>query len=309
MFLMISGLSLFSCSTIEEDLADCDETVEISYQYLKGGQNRFGTDVSSMDLFIFDEQGYYVGRWNENDNSKFSPDYKMSLKLPPGTYSFIAWGGLKNNDYTIMDADQSTAMPTLPVVGQTKIEEMLLRVRESNLREVDYRPSDLFYGDVLTYTLPDMKPGVPSQLVIDLDKFTKQVDVKINGVTSDDVTAYLTSPNGRYTFLDDYEAPNVGIKYMPIVEDQINDLYSSTFHTLRMSFGREIKLTVWDNKTNSEIFVADILEDYIRKIPEYSTQAAIDAEDYFLIEIWLDPFLQFTVKVNGWVVSNSITDF
>ena len=313
LILFAAVLCPFSCDLAEDD-SDCFENMEITFRFTKNGQDRFGVEVSSIDLFVFDERGLYVGRWVEHDNTKFATGtYKMVIPLRAGTYSCVAWGGMKNGHYLLYDTDHRTPET---VAGETGMDYMLLRARDgSRAREIDYRPTDLFYGNAPGIVLDKRLPGSKTEVVIDLVKNSKQVDFRITGLplptranrfTNIDVA--LASANGGYTFMNDYETPPTTTIYNAVNADTDADgVYYSTVHTFRMNFGREIALKVLNMENNEEIISADLLEDFISKAPQYRTQAAIDAEDYFLVEIMLDSALGFSVIVNGWEVNTSGT--
>ena len=288
---------------------------------MKNGQDRFGVEVSSIDLFVFDEHGYFVGKWSEPDNSKFATGtYKMIIPLPPGVYNFVTWGGMKNSQYTLFDQGQNSTVTSEPIVGKTHMNNMFIEAKDGSLAgEIDYEPLRLFFGDKLSVDLNSKQQvgsGTTTRIVIDLVKNSKQVDLKITGLPLPtrankftNIDIYLTSANAGYTFENAYETPDRTVKYTPTNEDtDANNVYYSTLHTFRMTFGRAIVLTIRNKERNDNILVADILEEFIRKIPQYSTQAGIDAEDYFLIEIVLNPYVSVEVKVNGWDVNESQTD-
>ena len=314
LLILISAICFSACNVAEDD-SDCLESMEITFRFMKNGQDRFGVEVSSIDLFVFDEHGYFVGKWSENDNSKFATGtYSMVVPLPSGTYNCVAWGGLKNNHYALFDQDQSLTNASNPIVGETNIADMLLEVRDgSKAREVDYTPTNLFFGDKLNVDLNKRQQGSKTSVVIDLVKNSKQVDLKITGLPLPtkankftNIDIWLASANGGYTFRNEYETPDRTVEYTPVSEDaDVNNVYYGTMHTFRMTFGRPIVLTVRNNEKSEDIVVADILEEYIRKTAQYSTQAAVDAEDYFLIELVLDPYMSVSVKINGWNVNAS----
>lgn len=293
---------------VAEDMSDCYETLSVTFKFTKDGQDRFGTDVSSIALFVFDHGGVFVGQWNENDQSKLVNGYTMTLPLPEGTYNLVAWGGIKGEEYTVYNT--GTASPEL-TVGQTNLNDLLVRLLATD-NVVSTIPTDQFYGSQFNVAL--VKGG--GTTIIDLTKNTNQLKLTILGLPSSTTRAAdrfalgFTSPNGSSNFHNAMHTQASTYQYAMQNQHspQAGDLRAD-IHTMRMVFGNGHRFSIWDNDANRQFYAADLLEDYIRKLPEFSTQAGVDANDVYEITIQFDydedsAELGVAVTVNGWVVEN-----
>lgn len=310
------------CS-VSENEDDCEENLEITFRFMKQGQDQLGSEVSSLDLFAFDLNGRFVGRWTETDNSKFKGNYKMKLSLPRGTYNFIAWGGLQDNAYLICKRGSEDSGSSRLEKGRTRIEELLIRLDSQNQTHgdgqknyVNRKTEPLFFGSAAEVLLTD-DPEASSTVRIDLIKNSTQIDFAISGLPDQTTRSnpfpnldfYFEAPNGDYDFDNRQEHEDRVLTYIPQNETAGSDnTYYSSIHTLQVSYSNPLhKLIIWDRESRSVFFEADILEEYIKEIPQYATPEALEAEDLFQIEILLDPYLGVKVKVNGWEIEKTGT--
>jgi hypothetical protein len=176
---------------------------------------------------------------------------------------------------------------------------------------VDQIPGGLFFGDTNLRTL---EMGVDNTIVVDLMKFTKQINITVIGLPDAikranqwphiDIT--LNASNGSYGFGG---MPTTDRQPLTYIQHDINSdgdiTQTSTLYTLRMMFEDDHTLSIYNTSTGRELYVKDALRDFIRKVPAYSTQEGVDAEDVFNITIDLRSHLGVTVTVNGWNVGIS----
>ena len=307
------GITFGGCT--KEDESDCFETLELAFNFNKKGTECFDSEVSSLAVFVFDEQGVFVGRWDENDNSKFTSDYTMRLPLPAGEYSCIAWGGLGGQHFNV--GCGTTRALTSPVVGQTTMNDLLLRLKCQTAtlygeeKEVlDYQPASLFYGSVRNIEL--VAGAGQKKAGISLQKNSTQIRLTLIGLplpTRNPFTQldlYFESSNGGYAFDNSIDNNNSCITHLAqgTTVDANNRMYTNLY-THRMLKSDPHRLMIRDNRDNSTYFEADLMKDYILKNPQYTTQAAIDQEDLFDIVLEFDPYVGVSVTVNGWDVTGN----
>ncbi len=84
-----------------------------------------------------------------------------------------------------------------------------------------------------------------------------------------------------------------------------NITQTSTIYTLRTMYGDDHPLSIYNTSKGREFYNADLLRDYIGKVPQYATQDAVDAEDEYNITVDVRSNLTATVTVNGWNVGIS----
>ena len=299
---------------VSENEVDCATDMALKFRFMANGRDLLGTEVSSLSVFIFDENDRFVGRWDEWDNSKFTSDYYMTLPLRPGIYSCVAWGGIDPAYYYVCHKGETAAQMTSPVVGETTREQLLARIKSDtrsyaggNKLVVDNTASSMFHGSVLNTRL-DQGNNI---ILIDLVKNTKDITLTILGMPLPTkanefphMQIYLETPNGGYQFDNALETPRDAIAYL--IQNITGDKNSqrSTMRTLKLIFGNGNRLTIWNTETNQVFYSTDIIEDIIRKMAQYSTQDAVDKEDEFDIELDFSGGVNVAVgvKVNGWNV-------
>lgn len=297
---------------VSEDESDCVANMQLTFSFTKDGTEHFGTEVPSLSVFVYDDGERFAGRWDENDNSKFSTDYTMTLPLPPGTYSFVVWGGLKDNHYGVCCGGN----PASPIVGETLKGDMLLRVAGSGGHTVDYIPSALFHGATLPKTI---KANADNKITVDLTKNSKQIRLTILGLPLPtranpftQMSMWLDAANGGYTFAGnaiESGCPLYTYHGCEMDGGSGNSLVGSiyTFQLkLRESDGVTAKphrFVLWDSGKDGVYYEEDILHEIINKVAAYNSQSKIDAEDFFDVEIDLTPNAAVTVRVNGWTVN------
>lgn len=103
-----------ACTNINQTEGDCSSTCLLKFRYdmnLKFA-DAFAHEVHSLTLFIFDENGKLVAQQKEEGGQLAQEGYAMTLRLDPGTYSFVAWGGIADGScfsLTPLDNTVSTA--------------------------------------------------------------------------------------------------------------------------------------------------------------------------------------------------------
>lgn len=303
---------------VAEDESDCAARIRLAFSFVKNGTEQFGPAVPSLSVFVFDESNTYVGCWSEEDNTLFGPDYTMPVSLTSGTYNFVVWGGMSDTHNYLCLPGQELNQVTAPVAGQTTMSEMILRstcdTRNSYVSRknfVDYVPEQLFYGqtgqlviennNAYTITVPLMKDSKTIHLtVIGLPEPKTRANPYYN------MDIFLDSPNGCYDFWNGFEQNPAEFTWAQHnAASGGTNTQVSVFYTRRMIFGRKCLLSLYNTDTEKTIYTADILEDYIRLIPAYNAQDAVDAQDEFDILIDARSSLGVSVTVNGWNIGLS----
>ena len=307
LIILLSGVMITGCN-VAEDLTDCDVELELAFRFMKGGTDQFGAEVSSLDVFIFDDQGQFIRRLVETDRSKFDENYRMRITLPPGQYNFITWGGLNSTQY-------SYPMSASQFQGATFTDEMEAATSKVIDRGgiVDYHPSDMFYGNRLDVVL--VMERRKETILTDLVKNSTRINLKATGLplptranvfTNLDFSFYAA--NGSYDYYNHISHVNPGttLKYNALDESSdANDIYYSSFYTFRLVFDEDNSLVIWDKENNKSFYTGDVLDEFIRKDSRYDTQAKVDAEDVFNIELSFHGYTLVSVKLNGWDVQIS----
>ena len=94
--IVLTVFSLSSCESIYEDLSPCPHGVSLRfiYDYNMEYANAFPKKVDCLTLLIYDGKGDYVGTRTVMGPELQDETYRMQLDLEPGTYRFVAYGGM-----------------------------------------------------------------------------------------------------------------------------------------------------------------------------------------------------------------------
>lgn len=311
-FIAALCVGLVSCDVHESD-ADCEVEMRLSFRFTRGGDNHFNAnEVPSLSIFVFDKNETFVGRYDELNNTLFDEYYVMTLPLMPGDYKFVVWGGLNDTNYYLSTNGRGANSTLAPVVGRTKLNDFALRIKRNTRNEltekknyVEVVPGALFFG---TSKLETIAPNTSRELVIDLQKHTRRINLTVLGMPPaktralyDHMNITLDAPNGSYNFaggMTNDRDPLTWIQHD--VADDGDLTQTSTIYTLRTMFEDNHTLRVHNRSTSLDFYSADLLRDYIRKHPDYRRQEDVDAEDEYDITVDLRAPLAIMISVNGW---------
>ncbi len=90
----VAGLS--SCGMINEDLPECNQGARLRfvYDYNMEYANAFPSQVDCLTLLIYDTNGNFVASRTASAPEISAEDYRMTIDLPAGEYTFVAYGGM-----------------------------------------------------------------------------------------------------------------------------------------------------------------------------------------------------------------------
>ncbi len=307
---LVLGVAFTGC--YKEDTSDCFNTLEVSFRLAKGGTtNLFPTEVESVSVFVFDENGIYVGRWDEFDRSKFTADYVMKVDLAdPGKYSLVAWGGLHDDHYRLYVNGAESA----PVPGVTTRDQLLVWLQRrdgilfgSQRSIIDYHQANQYHGCAEDVEI--IRAQRVTRTEINLTKNSNTLRLTLEGLPKSaggdysNIEMYLEAVNGRCDYSNIIPSSAGCLTYLPqnSTVDGADALHTDIY-TQRLVFhengGAAYRLVIRDTESGATLFDDDILKNYIRKVPAYSTQQAVDNED--LYQITLTVRIGVTVTINGW---------
>lgn len=116
-------LTFSSCESIYDYEGDCEPKHKVRFVYdmnLKWA-DAFPSEVKSVNLYLFDEDGLFVTEYLGRGEELSNPGYLMDLDVPAGkSYTFVAWGGLYNEG-----AEKESFTVTDPVEGVTKLDDFI----------------------------------------------------------------------------------------------------------------------------------------------------------------------------------------
>lgn len=119
----LTAASLASCDMMHDDTDYCPTGLYLTFKYDYNLQraNMFSDHVGAVSLYVFDEQGRYVARYDEANTAGSkplkSPSYTMRIAdLQPGKYTFIALAGQTAYDAQML-SQRAKFVRTEPAAG------------------------------------------------------------------------------------------------------------------------------------------------------------------------------------------------
>lgn len=314
---------LTSCGVFDESLDPCPQGVELRfvYDYNMEFANAFPSQVDCVTLLIYDANGKYVASRTETSSVLADEDYRMTLDLDAGKYSFIAYGGM-----ACPEADFKFVETPAPGSDYASLMVELDPKYVNAPTGTDLHP--LFYG-FLDVTVPEAGPDTDYVSgTIHLMKDTNNLRIilqQANGQPLDDkdFEFYVTADNTLMNW-DNSLIPTSTTTFNPWTRGTIHqDLYDgegtaagSSINSVyaEFSFGRLVdgnnpRLII--RRAGYDFTILDIpLIPYLLllKSEHYSSmgpQEFLDRESRWSMLFFLDSnytWLTTRIEINGWVV-------
>ncbi|MCH5319329.1 MAG: FimB/Mfa2 family fimbrial subunit [Paramuribaculum sp.] len=192
--LALSSFLMTSCDdSFFENEGDCEVTHVVKFVYdmnLKWA-DAFPSEVNSVNLYVFDNNGLFVKGYQESGDQLSNPDFAIELDLPVGSYKFLAWCGLDNPRAT-----EESFTVTQPVAGQTSLQDVICSLNTQSVSV--YASGDnstvysnkrlyfLYYG-YMEQTLVDNHDGSNYEYIISLTKDTNHIRIILQELNGDDL--------------------------------------------------------------------------------------------------------------------------
>lgn len=289
--LALTALALSSC--IGEDFSGCppkEVTLLLGFRFSPEDDNDIqGSDVSCLDVFVFDDSGLYLEYFRDNDPRMDDDDYRMSLSLPSGVYRFVAWENT--------DADIYNVAPEAFTRGITRIEDARLSFARPAGDTVTQIISHLFHGHLLRAEVSD-RDGQVLFIPVVQDTYTVNLDVAGLGADIPSCLAIISDDHSDYDFM------NAPITSQPL-------FYAGAFSwsgTVRHTVLRTLRL-MESSATRLQVCTADGNQLYDASLIDLIRSAAItagkpmDLDRIHTYDIRLEfdaAYGTVTVTVNGW---------
>lgn len=214
---MISGLalSLASCDAVYEDLDPCPQGLRLRfvYDYNMEYANAFPSQVDCLTLLVYDKEGHYIRTLTADKTETKNEDWRMTIDLPAGDYSLLAYGGMECSDasFKFNDSPSQISMQSLEVYLPSDL------ITEP--KGTDLHP--LFYGD-LDITVPEDGPDYTDGTVY-MMKDTNDIRVILGNESglptdADDFIFTITDNNTRFNYLNDIISTD-NVTYRPWAKD------------------------------------------------------------------------------------------
>lgn len=319
-------LCMTSCEKFFDYEGDCDPHYFVSFIYdmnIKGG-DAFSSQVSSVDLYVFDAStGRFVAHYAEAGDPLKQPGYLMPVDLTPGSYEFLAWCGLANNEgrFNVPSPGQISSIADLKAVMSRQYENGNSAFSNTNL---DYNsngePCALYHGMIDatlpaeqgTYVYPIHLTKDTNNLIVsiwhrygDLDPDTYEIKMVYDGESN------LTMGHDNAVLADE------DVTYRPWMQTggdlDLGDSPDGKYIKCEISLSRLIdghspRIYIYDTVAGEKRLEIDFLR-YVKAMhsevyrQKWGYQEYLDREDEYSMNIILDStWAGFQIVINGWHV-------
>ncbi|MDR1344471.1 MAG: FimB/Mfa2 family fimbrial subunit [Tannerellaceae bacterium] len=286
-------LCLMMPGCIEDDLTECGVSLRFQYTRNVDGVDKLASEIKKINIYIFDSAGIFIDEYILDAN-QLKGENRIKLNLPPGKYSFVAWGNL-GTDYE------------LPVFqkGKTTINQATLSLKRIE-KTISNHPGSLFFG-----SLPqaDILPALWKNqvLTIDMTKDTNKIRIIAKGLSAQDLarnsfSCRIVSANGDYKF-DNSLNSSEKIMYIPKSSiDELSRMISDFVIMRELKDGStQSRLIITYSSPNGEPAKEICNINLTELLLSQSKTKDLDIEDYYEIELAFDfTSGSATIHIKGW---------
>lgn len=325
--ILMSMLVIFanSCDALHEDLEPCPQGLRLRfvYDYNMEFANAFPSQVHCLTLLVYDGAGNYIRTVTVTDRELLSDEnWRMTLDLPAGDYSLLAYGGMAcdGSSFSFDPQPQTTVMQNLEV--------NLLSSLLTDPKGPDLHP--LFYGR-LNVSVPENGTDY-TEATVEMMKDTNDFRILLaneNGdpINADDFIFTITDNNTRFNYLNDiistenvtyypWDWGNAHVGVLPDNDERFSVVWAE-FTTSRLIQDSTAKLTVVrkaDGQKALSIPLVEVLlllkSEHFRKMGD---QEFLDRESRWNLTFFLTGngiWAGVSIVINDWIVRiNNINDF
>lgn len=214
---MVAGLafSLASCNAFNEDLDPCPQGLRLRfvYDYNMEYANAFPSQVDCLTLLVYDREGHYIRTLTAGKTDTSNEDWRMTIDLPAGDYSLLAYGGMDCADASFKFNESPSLQP------MQNLEVYLPADLITEPKGTDLHP--LFYG-ALDISVPEQDFDYTDGTVY-MMKDTNDIRVILANESglptdADDFIFTITDNNTRFNYLNDIISTE-NVNYRPWAKD------------------------------------------------------------------------------------------
>ena len=313
------------CSMIYDDLPECPANLSVNFRFnytLDRGEvlgQDFAEQIRSVNVWAFDEAGRFVWSGSAEGERLADPDFKLETTLGQGTYDFVAWCGISDNE----DFSLATYTPA----SKEELEVKLNTIERGGLNVSSSNFKGLYHGERfgVVYTIDHNVPSI-SLVTIPLIKDTNDIAIMLvneNGTVLDskDFTVTITYADSWLAWDNAVMPESPAVTYDPwainggVTTPADGGYFRSTLlyelSTSRLISGGKAMLNVVRN-TDGERIIPDFpLIEYFEmergeRFSYYGSQEYLDRRsDYsalFVIGNDLNWYMAAGIYINGWAV-------
>ena len=319
---LLMAAGAISCNTIYDDQSDCPRGISLRfvYDYNMEYVNSFHKKGDCLSLFVFDDSGRLVGRYDETGEALRSEDYEMNLSLDEGRYTLLAYGGIacENASFELSGFPSKVLLPS--------VADLRLSLK-GDVHESSSSLHPLFYG--LNYVDVTGKEDFIRDTV-QMVKNTNNFRIILQQASGKPLYSkdFVISISDDNALLDGLNEPlrNGGINYAPWTsgekliggseedETAVSVAYAE-LSTSRLTTGTGARLKI-ARADNGETILNIPLSEYLLLLrsdlyAEMKAQEFLDRESEWSMIFFLDDGLRWIntrIVINDWVVRINNTD-
>lgn len=313
-----SCAALSSCDNFNEDLEPCPQGVELRfvYDYNMEFANAFPSQVECLTVFIYNADGKLINTRVEKSAVLKDENWRMTLDLPAGDYSFVAYGGMACDNASFAFLETPAAGTPVDLLG-VKLKAGLLTSPAGN----PLHP--LFYGRLESVTVSDEDTGRVAATVSML-KDTNNLRILLQNVDGSPVIGSdyiftITDNNIELNWKNDIVPQPEAAVYSPWTQGDIqadaNQLAQggiaafAEFDISRLTLGTSPVLSVVRSRDGVNVLTIPLINYLLMLKSEHfanmGNQEYLDRESRWNMIFFIGPdttWIQTSILINGWVV-------
>ena len=294
-------LVLFSCTSIDETLSECQLYVSFRYDYNMEFTDAFATQVNRVDVFVFDKDGTFIMKKSEQGKTLGSGSYRMQLQLPIGEYRIATWAGMSD----------AFEMPE-PVAGKSTLEDLTVKMKreESLIHNKVLEPP--WYGEIQTVNFTGKQEQTETVRLIKVTnkfRFILQKSGPGEELDMNDCLFEIRADNGYYDWNNDLLDDDM-ISYQPYHLEKVEDVgIVAEMNTMRLLEHKKVYLTLTRKSDSKELMKVDLIPYLLLTKMEghnIPAQEYLDRQSEYAIVFFYNPellnFLSTKIMINGWTI-------
>ena len=294
-------LVLFSCTSIDETLSECQLYVSFRYDYNMEFTDAFATQVNRVDVFVFDKDGTFIMKKSEQGKTLGSGSYRMQLQLPIGEYRIATWAGMSD----------AFEMPEL-VAGKSTLKDLTVKMKreESLIHNKVLEP--LWYGGIQTVNFTGKQEQTETVRLIKVTnkfRFILQKSGPGEELDMNDCLFEIRADNGYYDWNNDLLDDDM-ISYQPYHLEKVEDVgIVAEMNTMRLLEHKKVYLTLTRKSDSKELMKVDLIPYLLLTKMEghnIPAQEYLDRQSEYAIVFFYNPellnFLSTKIMINGWTI-------
>ena len=294
-------LVLFSCTSIDETLSECQLYVSFRYDYNMEFTDAFATQVNRVDVFVFDKDGTFIMKKSEQGKTLGSGSYRMQLQLPIGEYRIATWAGMSD----------AFEMPE-PVAGKSTLEDLTVKMKreESLIHNKVLEP--LWYGEIQIVNFTGKQEQTETVRLIKVTnkfRFILQKSGPGEELDMNDCLFEIRADNGYYDWNNDLLDDDM-ISYQPYHLEKVEDVgIVAEMNTMRLLEHKKVYLTLTRKSDSKELMKVDLIPYLLLTKMEghnIPAQEYLDRQSEYAIVFFYNPellnFLSTKIMINGWTI-------